>query len=236
MTATQNLPTGDAAEIAKFDAQAHRYWDPTGEFKPLHLLNPIRAAFVTQRVPLADRSLLDVGCGGGLLSEAMARAGAKVTGSDLAPGMIDAARLHAAASQLDIEYRLQDAAELAAEGVRYDVVCCMEMLEHLSDFTPFITTLARLVKPGGSLFVSTLNRTPRAFALGIVTAEYLLRLLPKGTHEYARFIRPSELAEAGRAAGLETAAIAGLAYEPWPSRAYLSQDVSINYIAQLKHS
>jgi 2-polyprenyl-6-hydroxyphenyl methylase / 3-demethylubiquinone-9 3-methyltransferase len=229
---TATSPSADSAEIAKFDALAHRFWDQEGEFKPLHHLNPVRADYIAARSPLAGVRLLDVGCGGGLLAEALARKGANVTGVDLAPGMIQAARLHAAESALSIDYRVQDAAQLVG-GAQFDVVCCMEMLEHVADPAAFIATLSQLVRPGGEIFVSTLNRNLKAFLLAIVGAEYVMRLLPRGTHEYERFIRPAELASHARAAGLALRHTAGLSYEPFSGRCRLTGDVSVNYIAHL---
>ncbi len=224
--------SADPAEIAKFEALAHRFWDSEGEFKPLHRLNPVRADYVAARARLDGARVLDVGCGGGLLAENLARRGAQVTAIDLAPSMIETARLHAAESGLAIDYRVQDAKVLAAQAPHsFDVVCCMEMLEHVADPAAFLGLLGTLVKPGGTLFVSTLNRNARAFLLAIVGAEYLLRLLPKGTHEYERFIRPSELASWARGAGLELAATAGLHYDPFRDRCTLNDDISVNYIA-----
>jgi 2-polyprenyl-6-hydroxyphenyl methylase / 3-demethylubiquinone-9 3-methyltransferase len=226
--------SADPAEIAKFEALAHRFWDSEGEFKPLHRLNPVRADYVAARARLDGARVLDVGCGGGLLAENLARRGAQVTAIDLAPSMIETARLHAAESGLAIDYRVQDANVLAAQAPHsFDVVCCMEMLEHVADPAAFLGLLGVLVKPGGALFVSTLNRNAKAFLLAIVGAEYLLRLLPKGTHEYERFIRPSELASWARGAGLELTATAGLHYDPFRDRCTLNDDISVNYIAHL---
>jgi 2-polyprenyl-6-hydroxyphenyl methylase/3-demethylubiquinone-9 3-methyltransferase len=228
-------PSADPAEIAKFDSLAHGFWDPDGEFKPLHRLNPVRLEYIASRHALSGARILDVGCGGGLLAESLTQRGARVTGIDLAPTMITTARLHAAASSLAVDYREQDAADLArTEAHAYDVVCCMEMLEHVAQPAAFVATLAQLVRPGGSVFVSTLNRNAKAFLLAIVGAEYLLRLLPRGTHEYERFIRPAELASWGRSAGLTLRHTAGLHYDPLSDRCRLSSDVAVNYIAHLQ--
>ena len=221
----------DAAEVGRFEALAHRFWDPKGEFRPLHLLNPVRAQFVAERCSLRGARVLDVGCGGGLLCEAFARAGASVTGIDLAPGMIEVARLHATEQALDIDYRLCDADTL--EG-GYDVVSCMEMLEHVPDPAKMVATLARLVRPGGTVFVSTINRNLKSFLLAIVGAEYLLRLIPRGTHEYERLIQPAELGRWARAAGLELREIAGLEFDPFTEHCRLSQDPSVNYLMHLQ--
>ena len=231
-----NHNAADPAEIAKFDALAHRFWDESGEFKPLHRLNPVRAAYIADRAaPLAGRRVLDVGCGGGLLAEALCRAGAQVTAVDRAPTMIEVARLHAAEAGLAIDYRVSDALQLRDDPAeRFDVVCCMEMLEHVPDPAAMVAALASLVKPGGSLFVSTINRNAKAFATAIVGAEYLLRLLPRGTHEYARFIRPAELASHARAAGFDVVDLAGLDYEPFSGRCRRTTDVSVNYMAHLR--
>jgi 2-polyprenyl-6-hydroxyphenyl methylase / 3-demethylubiquinone-9 3-methyltransferase len=222
----------DAAEVAKFEAGASRFWDPQGEFRPLHLLNPVRTRFVSERVPLAGMRVLDVGCGGGLLAESLAREGAQVTAIDLAPAMIEVARLHAAAAGLTIDYRLAGAQELIrASPAAFDVVTCMEMLEHVPEPAAMLGTLAQLLKPGGALFVSTLNRNLRSFLLAIVGAEYLMNLIPRGTHEYERLIRPAELARWARAAGLELQGLAGIELNPFTSRVTLSTDVGVNYLA-----
>lgn len=225
----------DAAELAKFDALAHRFWDPHGEFRPLHSLNPLRVQFVAGRTPLSGARVLDVGCGGGLLAEALAAAGATVTAIDLAPAMIEVARLHALERGVTIDYRVASAeALLASGGPPYDLVTCMEMLEHVPDPAALVGCFARLAKPGGDIFISTINRNAKSFALGIVAAEYLLRLLPRGTHEYARFIRPSELAAMARPAGCRLIDIAGIDYDPFSERSALTTDTSVNYVAHLR--
>jgi 2-polyprenyl-6-hydroxyphenyl methylase / 3-demethylubiquinone-9 3-methyltransferase len=229
------VENADRAELAKFDAVAGRFWDPHGEFRPLHLLNPVRTQFIGARVALAGSRVLDVGCGGGLLAEALARAGASVTGIDLAPGMIEVARLHAAESALAIDYRVaaaQDVARATPQG--FDVVTCMEMLEHVPEPAAMTATLARLLRPGGALFVSTLNRNLKSFLLAIVAGEYLLNLIPRGTHEYERLIRPSELARWARGAGLSVRELAGIDFNPLLGRVGLSHDVSVNYLAHLQ--
>jgi 2-polyprenyl-6-hydroxyphenyl methylase/3-demethylubiquinone-9 3-methyltransferase len=234
MIVATNIDTG---ELAKFEALAHQYWDAAGPLHTLHTLNPLRAAFVAARSRLAGAAVADVGCGGGLLAEALTRHAAQVTAIDLSPTMIEGANLHAASSLLSIDYRLQSAAALADEAPgRFAVVCCMELAEHVPDPEALITTLARLLQPGGSLFVATINRTPRAFLTAIVAAEYLLRLVPRGTHEYARLVRPAELARAARAAGLTLHEIAGVSYDPWSRRAQLSSSPDVNYIAHFSLS
>jgi len=225
----------DRTELAKFDALAARFWDSHGDFRPLHLLNPVRLQFIASRTSLSGRRVLDVGCGGGLLSESLARAGAEVTGIDLAPGMIEVARLHAAENGLAIDYRIAAAEELAQNSPgHFEVVTCMEMLEHVPDPAAMTATLARLLAPGGALYVSTLNRNLKSFLLAIVGAEYPLRLIPPGTHEYERLIRPSELARWARHAGLTLAEVAGIEFNPLSGHVALSSDVSVNYLAHLR--
>lgn len=228
-------PNVDPAEIAKFDAAAPRWWDPEGEFRPLHDLNPVRLDYIDARAGLAGLRVADVGCGGGLLAEGMARRGARVVGIDLAPEALAVARLHAQESAVDVEYR-QCAVESLAESepAAFDLVTCLEMLEHVPDPAAVVAAIARLVRPGGHAVFSTINRNARSFALAILGAEYLLRLLPMGTHRYARLIRPSELARWARAAGLELEDLAGLAYDPFRRRARLSGDVSVNYLAHFR--
>jgi 2-polyprenyl-6-hydroxyphenyl methylase/3-demethylubiquinone-9 3-methyltransferase len=227
-TNTENV---DRSETAKFDRLASRWWDPDGESRPLHDLNPVRLAYVAGRVSLRGARVLDVGCGGGLLSEALAAAGADVTAIDLAPGVLDVARLHLYESNLSVDYREISAEALAAQQPgSFDVITCMEMLEHVPDPGSVIEACSRLLTPGGRWFASTLNRTPQAFALGIVGAEYLLRLLPRGTHHYRQFIKPSEMAAALRAADLTLEDLRGLEYNPLTRRARLVPSVAINYL------
>jgi len=219
-------------ELDRFGALAQRWWDPQGPQKPLHALNPTRLGYVAARVPLQGARVLDVGCGAGLLSEALAQAGATVTAIDLAPELVKVARLHALESGVQVDYRVQAVEALAAEAPSgFDAVTCMEMLEHVPDPGAILQACARLLKPGGRLFVSTLNRTPAAFALAIVGAEYIAGLLPKGTHQYRDFIRPSELAAWLREAGLELEDVAGLMYEPWRNAARLVSRTDVNYLA-----
>ncbi len=220
------------AELDRFAALANRWWDPDGPQKPLHALNPARLRYVAERAPLADARVLDVGCGGGLLSEAMAKAGATVTALDLAPELVKVARLHALESGVEVDYRVQSVEALAsAEPGSFDAVTCMEMLEHVPDPAAILAACATLLRPGGRLFVSTINRTPAAFALAIVGAEYVARLLPAGTHRYSEFIRPSELAAWLRGAGLELEDVSGLMYEPWRNAARLVRRTDVNYLA-----
>jgi 2-polyprenyl-6-hydroxyphenyl methylase / 3-demethylubiquinone-9 3-methyltransferase len=222
----------DPAELAKFSALAQSWWDPKGPSKPLHDLNPLRLQYVERAAPLQDRRVLDVGCGGGILSEAMARAGARVLGIDLSQAVLDVAELHAIEAKVAAEYRLAAVEELAQQQpAGFDLVTCMEMLEHVPDPAASIAALSALVKPGGDIIVSTLNRNPLAFAVAIVGAEYVARVLPRGTHEYLKFIRPSELARWGRAAGLELRDLTGITYNPLLRSFRLSADTRVNYLA-----
>ncbi|MGB7740917.1 MAG: bifunctional 2-polyprenyl-6-hydroxyphenol methylase/3-demethylubiquinol 3-O-methyltransferase UbiG [Steroidobacteraceae bacterium] len=225
----------DPAEIARFEAAASRWWDPQGEMRPLHDLNPVRLQYVERAGSLAGLKVLDVGCGGGLLAEAMARKGALVTGLDLADDLLQVARLHALEAGIEVNYALEAAESHAATHAgEYDIVTCMEMLEHVPDPTSVVAALGHLVKPEGHVFVSTLNRTLKAYALAIVGAEYVLRLLPAGTHTYDKFIRPSELKQWSRAAGLTVIDIAGLDYDPFTRQARLTMDASVNYLMHLR--
>jgi 2-polyprenyl-6-hydroxyphenyl methylase/3-demethylubiquinone-9 3-methyltransferase len=228
-TADQNFRQ---SELDKFDDLAQRWWDPRGPQKALHALNPARLGYVAERAQLRDVAVLDVGCGGGLLSEALAHAGAKVTAIDLAPNLLKVARLHGLESGIKVDYREMPVEALAEEvPASFDVVTCMEMLEHVPDPASVIDACARLLKPGGQLFLSTLNRTPAAFALAIVGAEYVARVLPKGTHQYRDFIKPSELAKWLRMAGLDLEDVSGLMYEPWRNSARIVSRTDINYVA-----
>ena len=219
-------------ELDKFNELAHRWWDPEGPQKALHALNPARLGYVAERIALRGARVLDVGCGGGLLSEAMARDGADVTAIDLAPDLLKIAKLHGLESRVQVDYRLTSIEALAAqESGHYDAITCMEMLEHVPDPASVLGACATLLKPGGRLFVSTLNRTPAAFALAIVGAEYIARLLPKGTHQYRDFIKPSELAAWLRASGLQLEDISGLLYDPWRNAARISSRTHVNYLA-----
>ncbi len=220
------------SELHKFGALANRWWDQNGPQKALHALNPVRLRYVADRVPLEGAKVLDIGCGAGLLSEALAGEGARVTAIDLAPELIDVAKLHQLEAGHQIDYRVQSAEAIADElPGGFDAVTCMEMLEHVPDPGSVIEACARLLKPGGRLFLSTLNRTPAAFALAIVGAEYVARLLPKGTHQYRDFIRPAELAAWLRAAGLQLEDVSGLMYEPWRNGARLTSRTEVNYLA-----
>lgn len=231
-TATDNA---DPVELRKFDAIAHEWWDPTGSSRPLHELNPARVEYLERAVGLAGKTVVDVGCGGGILSEAMARAGAHVLGIDLAPAVVEAARAHAAAGGLEITYRSVSAESLAAERPgSFDLVTCMEMLEHVPDPAAALAALAALVRPGGDVVVSTLNRTWLSFLVAIVGAEYLARALPRGTHDYLKFIRPSELARWGRAAGLSLRDLAGVGYDPLTRSFGLSHRAAVNYLAHFR--
>jgi len=222
----------DPAELAKFSELAHRWWDTNSEFRPLHQINPLRLEWIQGLAPLKDKQVLDVGCGGGILSDAMARAGAHVTGIDLATKSLKVAQLHALEAQTpNVSYREVSAEALAGENpASFDVVTCMEMLEHVPDPASIVQACATLVKPGGWVFFSTLNRNPKSFLFAIVGAEYVLNLLPRGTHEYAKFIKPSELADHCRAAGLDLQAMRGLQYNPITRRYWLDGNTSVNYM------
>src|SRR5580658_6142448 len=223
------------AEVRKFDALAHEFWDPRGAFHPLHALNPVRMGYVAEHCDLSQRRVLDIGCGGGLLTEALARHGAHVSGIDLAPSMIEVARLHAHESQLQIDYRVCSAEQMAQQpGSPFDVITCMELIEHVPSPAALLAATAKLLRPGGALFVSTINRNLRSFLLAIVGAEYLLHLIPRGTHEYARLLRPAELARLARAAHLTLSDVSGIDYNPFSHSARLTADASVNYLAHFR--
>ena len=222
----------DPAELAKFSELAHRWWDPESEFRPLHQINPLRLGWIDGLVGLAGKQVVDVGCGGGILADAMARKGAQVLGIDLATKSLKVAQLHALeAGTANVQYREVSAEALSSERPgQFDVVTCMEMLEHVPDPAAVVQACAQMVKPGGWVFFSTLNRNPKSFLFAIVGAEYLLKLLPKGTHEYARMIKPSELSQWAREAGLELHSFKGMEYNPLSKRYWLSEDTSVNYL------
>jgi 2-polyprenyl-6-hydroxyphenyl methylase / 3-demethylubiquinone-9 3-methyltransferase len=228
----------DSHEIAKFERMAHRWWDPQGEFKPLHLMNPVRAHYIDLKASVAQKSLLDVGCGGGLLCEAMAQRGAQVTGLDLGEGPLQVAKMHAASQALSIDYIHISVETLAQQKPQsFDIVTCLEMLEHVPNPKSVVQACAQLIKPGGHVFFSTLNRNFKAYLMAVIGAEYLLKWLPKGTHEYQKFIRPSELANHCRDAGLLVKDISGIIYNPLTQQFSInSQDVDVNYILHAQKS
>lgn len=224
-------PNIDPAEVARFEAMAHRWWDPEGDFRPLHDINPARLDWIATRHRLAGARVVDVGCGGGLLAEGMARAGARVLGIDAGKAPLTVARLHALEAGVELEYRQCAAEALAAEQPgAFDVVTCLEMLEHVPDPDSVLAACATLVKPGGDLFFSTINRNPKAWALAVVGAEYVLGLLPRGTHDYTRFLKPSELARGLRGAGLDLKEMAGMRYNPLTRDCSIDRDLDVNYI------
>jgi 2-polyprenyl-6-hydroxyphenyl methylase/3-demethylubiquinone-9 3-methyltransferase len=229
MTSTrQNV---DTAEVAKFDALASRWWDPGGEFRPLHEINPLRLDWIRQHVDLNGCRVLDIGCGGGILTESMANAGAIVSGIDMAEGPLAVARLHLVESGMEVDYQQSTAEEMAVENEgQYDVVTCLEMLEHVPSPWQVIASVAKLVKPGGHVFFSTINRNPKSFVFAIVGAEYVLKLLPAGTHEYQKFIRPSELESWARAASLTLHSSIGMHYNPLTKEYSLGSNVDVNYL------
>ena len=226
----------DPLELQKFSELAHRWWDPNSEFRPLHEINPLRLEWINALAPVAGKRVVDIGCGGGILAEAIAKKGATVTGIDLSEKALKVAELHSLESGVSVRYELTSAEDLAArEAGQYDIVTCMEMLEHVPDPASTVAACARMVRPGGWVFVSTLNRNPKSFLFAIVGAEYVLNLLPRGTHEFAKFIRPSELVTAARRAGLEQQAMIGLTYNPL-TREYrlVDGDVSVNYLVAFR--
>jgi 2-polyprenyl-6-hydroxyphenyl methylase/3-demethylubiquinone-9 3-methyltransferase len=228
MTQTANI---DPAEIKKFEDLASRWWDKQGEFKPLHEMNPLRLNFINTASPLEDKTVCDIGCGGGILSESMAQCGATVTGSDMGKAPLSVARLHALESELDIDYLQITAEDMAQKNpASFDVITCMEMLEHVPDPASIIKACFDLVKPGGSVYFSTINRNPKSYMLAIVGAEYLMKMLPRGTHDFSKFIKPSELDEWARSAGLELINLKGISYNPFTSLFSQSQNVDVNYM------
>lgn len=230
-----NAGNVDPQELAKFSGLAERWWDPHGPSRPLHELNPLRLRYIERAVPIEGCRVVDVGCGGGILSEALAGRGARVLGIDMSRALIDIAQLHAVESAAAVEYRAVSAEDLARERPgAFDLATCMEMLEHVPDPAASLEALARLVRPGGDIVVSTLNRSPQAFAVAILGAEYIARVLPRGTHEYLKFIRPSELARWARAAGLELVDLSGISYNPLTRAFRLSTDTAVNYLAHLR--
>ncbi len=221
----------DAVEIEKFSALAHKWWDPNSEFRPLHEINPLRLGYINDIAPLSGKSVLDVGCGGGILSEALAGADATVTGIDLADKSLSIAKLHLLESGKQVEYRKVAVEVLAEERpAHYDVVTCMEMLEHVPDPAAVVAACAKLVKPNGHVFFSTLNRNPKSYLFAIIGAEYVLNLLPRGTHDYAKFIKPSELAQWCRNSGLNVNDVTGMSYNPLNKSYSLGRDTSVNYV------
>ena len=227
----------DQSEIDKFSALAHRWWDPTSEFKPLHAINPLRLGWIESITSLAGKKVLDVGCGGGILAESLSKAGGIVTGIDLSNKALKVAELHQLESNTSVQYRSISAEDLAKEEPeQYDVVTCMEMLEHVPDPSSVVQACATLCKPGGSIFFSTLNRNPKSYLFAIIGAEYVLRLLPKGTHEYDKFIKPSELAGFTRQAGLELLEIKGMTYNPLTQIYRLGSDTDVNYMIATRKS
>ena len=221
----------DQGEIDKFSALAHRWWDPTSEFKPLHAINPLRLGWIESITNLEGKRVLDVGCGGGILAESLSKAGATVTGIDLSTKALKVAELHQLESGTTVRYRSISAEDLAKEEPQsYDVVTCMEMLEHVPDPSSVVQACAKLCKPGGHIFFSTLNRNPKSYLFAIIGAEYILQLLPKGTHQYEKFIKPSELAQFTRAAGLEVIELKGMTYNPITQIYRLGSDTDVNYM------
>ena len=228
----QAAPNIDQAEVGKFDQLASRWWDPDSEFKPLHDINPLRLDYINRRVALAERKVIDVGCGGGLLSEGMAHMGAHVTGIDMAEAPLSVARLHLLESGAQVDYQRITAEDMAAQHPQeFEVCTCLEMLEHVPDPASVVRACADLVEPGGQVFFSTINRNPKAYLFAIIGAEYLLRMLPRGTHDYGKFIRPSELERWARGAGLELRELTGMTYNPLSAEYRLGDNVDVNYLA-----
>lgn len=230
----ETQPNVDLQEIAKFDGLAERWWDPDGDFRPLHDINPARLEYINTRAPLMGRAVLDIGCGGGILAESMAAKGARVSAIDMAGAPLAVARLHREKSGVEVDYRKHTAEQEAASGRCYDVVTCLEMLEHVPDPASVVQACRDLVRPGGHLFFSTINRNPKSFLMAIVGAEYVLRLLPRGTHEYAKLIKPSELANWLRSAGLEMAEATGMHYNPLTRICTLGGNLDVNYLVHAR--
>ncbi len=227
----------DAAEISKFDELARKWWDPNSEFKPLHDINPLRVDYIAQRVKLDGARVLDFGCGGGILTEALARAGANITGIDMAPKPLQVAKLHRHESELDIDYQLTTIQDYALDHAgEFDVITCLEVLEHVPSPDSVIESCKTLLKPDGQLFLSTINRNPKAYALMVLGAEYVLNMLPRGTHDYAKFIKPSELARDLRKHGFELQDVTGMVFNPLTKRYSLSSDTDVNYLVHASHS
>ncbi|HJQ63119.1 MAG TPA: bifunctional 2-polyprenyl-6-hydroxyphenol methylase/3-demethylubiquinol 3-O-methyltransferase UbiG [Burkholderiales bacterium] len=227
----------DPVELEKFSQLAHRWWDPTSEFRPLHEINPLRLDYIDRIAALRGKSVLDVGCGGGILAESMAERGARVTGIDLADKPLKVAQLHLHESGRQVDYRLVSAEALAGEVPHtFDIVTCMEMLEHVPDPAATVRACAALLKPGGLAFFATINRNPKSYLLAVIGAEYVLRLLPRGTHDYAKFIRPSELAAMCRASDLDVAGLIGMTYNPFSKTYALENDTGVNYILHCRAS
>lgn len=221
----------DPLELEKFSQLAHRWWDPNSEFKPLHEINPLRLDYINRIAPLSGKAVLDVGCGGGILAEGMAELGAAVTGIDLGDKALEVARLHLLESGRQVDYRKIAAEDFAAARAgQYDVVTCMEMLEHVPSPSSIVCACAQLVKPGGHVFFSTINRNPKSYLFAVIGAEHLLKILPHGTHDYAKFIKPSELAQFCRSAGLSVSGITGMSYHPLSKTYSLGRDTDVNYI------
>lgn len=228
----QGHPNADPAEIAKFEALASRWWDPQSEFKPLHEINPLRLDYIDRLAGgIEGKQVLDVGCGGGILAESMAELGAQVTGIDMGEAPLSVARLHGLESGIEVDYQRIPAEQMAAQHPgRFDIVTCMEMLEHVPDPASSIAACAKLVKPGGAVFFSTINRNPKSYLFAIIGAEYVLRMLPKGTHDYGKFIRPAELESWARHAGLKMLDLTGMTYNPLSKQYSLGRDLSVNYL------
>lgn len=230
-----NKTNSDARELAKFSELAHRWWDPDSEFRPLHEINPLRLDWIDDLAGLNGKNVLDVGCGGGILAESMGRRGAHVTGIDLSEKALSVAKLHLLeTNQQRVNYRLISAEELAQEELEFDVITCMEMLEHVPDPHSILQACARMLKPEGHLFLATLNRTPKSYLFAVLGAEYVLNMLPRGTHDYRKFIKPSELAGMAREAGLDVEKIIGMIYNPFSKTCNPSNDTSINYLMQAR--